>query len=261
MSTTSEFLNSNDDIDIVNAEVKDIKLSKEYIDEFGVSELDWKVLEGALHMNSTMTPYQCQHFVADSQLTPWRKTRQAMLELETRYHAYVEIKHSLKKSIVQRKLMQRDFEETEDEIKKELIEIDLSKLDYDITIWKRKYQQAQSEIDTFLKIAKKVIKTEDDIKNITEYNEDEERNYWIARMGKQAAMDIVSFGIITSGNMDSLTLMPEHYQVEALQIATRYSSMVMGGVDKINKQLQPELQKFMVGDKLTTKLIEDGGKS
>ena len=103
MSTTSEYLHSNDDVDIINTEVKDIKLSKEYIDEFGVSELDWKVLEGALHMNSTMTPYQCQHFVADSQLTPWRKTRQAMLELETRYHAYVEVKHSLKKSIVQRK--------------------------------------------------------------------------------------------------------------------------------------------------------------
>ena len=80
-------------------------------------------------------------------------------------------------------------------------------------------------------------------------------------MGKQAAMDMVSYGRITTGNMDSLTLMPEEDQLEALHIATRDSSMIMCGVDKINKQLQPELQKFIVRDKLTTKLIEDGGKS
>ena len=248
MSTTSDYL--NDETNIVNADVKDIKLSQEFIDEFNITDLDWKLLEGALHMNSGMTEYQCTHFVADSQLTPWRKARQSLLELETRYHAYVEIKHSLKKAKVQKKILQRDYDNETDELTKELIAVDLSKIDYDITIWKRKYYQSQKEMQIFLDIAKKYIKEEKDIKYFTEFNDDEERAYWIARLGKQAAMDIISYGRISSGNMESITMMPEKDQVQTLQIAVKFSSMIGSGLDKLNKQLQPELKQFLLGDKV-----------
>ena len=85
-------------------------------------------------------------------------------------------------------------------------------------------------------------------------NEQEEANYWIARMGKQAALDIISYGRISSGNMDSIALMPETDQVEALKIAVRYSTMIQGGLDKLNVQLQPELNKFMTGEEMVAKL-------
>ena len=85
-------------------------------------------------------------------------------------------------------------------------------------------------------------------------NEAEESNYWIARMGKQAALDIISFGRISSGNMDSIALMPEKDQVESLKIAVRYSTMIQGGLDKLNVQLQPELNKFMTGEEMVAKL-------
>lgn len=258
MSTISEYL--NDGTNVVNAKVKDIKLSEEFISEFNVSELDWKLLEGALHMNSGMTEYQCQHFVADSQITPWRKTRQALLELETRYHAYVEIKHSLKKAEVQRKIIARDYEEETDDLQKELIAIELSKTDYDITIWKRKYYQSQKEMQIFLDISKKYIKDEGDIEYFTEFNDDEERAYWVARLGKQAAMDIISYGRIGSGNMESISMMPEEDQVQTLQIAVKFSNMVGSGLDKINKQLQPELKQFQMGDKLVPPKITSGDK-
>jgi len=258
MSTISEYL--NDGTNVVNARVKDIKLSEEFINEFNVSELDWKLLEGALHMNSGMTEYQCQHFVADSQITPWRKTRQALLELETRYHAYVEIKHSLKKAEVQKKIIARDYEEETDDLKKELIAIELSKTDYDITIWKRKYYQSQKEMQIFLDISKNYIKDEGDIEYFTEFNDDEERAYWVARLGKQAAMDIISYGRIGSGNMESISMMPEEDQVQTLQIAVRFSNMVGTGLDKINKQLQPELKQFQLGDKLVPPKITSGDK-
>lgn len=253
MSTTSDYL--NDESNIVNTNVKDIKLSQEFIDEFNITDLDWKLLEGALHMNSGMTEYQCEHFVADSQLTPWRKARQALLELETRYHAYVEIKHSLKKAKVQKKIFQRDYDNESDELTKELIAVDLSKIDYDITIWKRKYYQSQKEMQIFLDIVKKYVKSEEDIKYFTDFNDDEERAYWIARMGKQAAMDIISYGRIGSGNMESISMMPEKDQVQALQIAVRFSNMVSGGLDKLNKQLQPELKQYMLGDKVVAPKI------
>ena len=258
MSTHSDYL--KDSTSIVNANVKDIKLCQEFIDEFNVSDLDWKLLEGALHMNSGMTEYQCEHFVADSQITPWRKTRQALLELETRYHAYVEIKHSLKKAKVQLKILQRDYETETDDLQKELIAIDISKVEYDITIWKRKYHQSQKEMQIFLDIAKKNIKSEKDIDHFTEFNNDEERAYWVARLGKQAAMDIISYGRIGSGNMESISMMPEEDQVQTLQIAVKFSHMVGSGLDKINKQLQPELKQFQLGNKVVPPKINSGEK-
>jgi hypothetical protein len=142
-------------------------------------------------------------------------------------------------------MVERDYEKEEDELSKELIACEASKLDYDITIWKRKYQQSQQEMDTFLKIIKDYIKDEKDISFFTESNEDEERAYWIARMGKQAAMDIIAYGRIGSGNMDSISLMPDEDQVKALQIAVRYSNMVNTGLDNVTRQLQPEFQKFL----------------
>ena len=66
--------------------------------------------------------------------------------------------------------------------------------------------------------------------------------YWIARMGKQAAMDIISYGRIGSGNMTSIMDMPEEDQVETLGIAVKYSGMIGGGIDKLNKMIAPQLQ-------------------
>ena len=75
------------------------------------------------------------------------------------------------------------------------------------------------------------------------------------RMGKQAALDIISYGRISSGNMDSIALMPEKDQVEALKIAVRYSTMIQGGLDKLNVQLQqPGKTQFMTGEDMVAKL-------
>ena len=52
MSTTSEYL--YDETNIVNSDIKGIKLSEEFINEFNVTDLDWKLLESSLHMNSNI---------------------------------------------------------------------------------------------------------------------------------------------------------------------------------------------------------------
>ena len=113
-------------------------------------------------------------------------------------------------------------------------------------------------MDTFLSIIKKYVDKEEDIKYFTSFNDDEERAYWVARLGKQAAMDIVSYGRIGSGNMESITMMPERDQAQALQIAVRFSNMVGTGIDKISRQLQPELQQFQMGDSVVPPKIIPG---
>lgn len=242
MDSISNYIDENN---IINSNINDIKLSKDFIEEYNISDLDWKLLESSLHMQGGMTDYQCRYFVKNSQITPWRSVRQCLLELETRYHSYVEIKCSLRKAEVLRKKFIRDYQNSTDELEKELIQIDIDKNDYDITIWKRKYNQAQKEMDTFLTLIKEHISSEEEIKFFTQINEEEERKYWIARMGKQAAMDIVSYGRIGAGNMDSIAMMDEQDQLASLEIAIKYSGMIGGGIDKINKALQPEFQHYL----------------
>ena len=55
---------------------------------------------------------------------------------------------------------------------------------------------------------------------------EEEEKYWVARMGKQAAIDILAYGRITSGNLDSMSMLPEEQQLQILSIGFQYSNLL-----------------------------------
>ena len=227
---------------IISSDTNEIHLSKSFVDEFALTKKDFDVLSASMRFNSGMTEYECEHFVADPQLTPWRKVRQALMELETRYHAYMENRNSLRKAEILRKRLNRDMPELPDELDRELMQIDMEKNDYDISIWKRKLRQSELELKYFLNVVEKYVDDEHPLEYYCEENHQEVRMYWIARMGKQAAMDIISYGRIGSGNMTTIMDMPEEDQVETLGIAVQYSGMIGGGIDKLNKMIAPQLQ-------------------
>ena len=210
-----------------------------------------------MRFDSGMTEYECEHFVADPQLTPWRKVRQALMELETRYHAYMENRNSLRKAEILRKRLNRDMPTLPDELDRELMQIDMEKNDYDIGIWKRKLRQSELELKYFLNVVDKYVDDEHPLEYYCQENHQEVRMYWIARMGKQAAMDIISYGRIGSGNMTTIMDMPEEDQVETLGVAVQYSGMIGGGIDKLNKMIAPKLQAQLAQDGIVMpKLLE-----
>lgn len=227
---------------IISSDTNEIHLSKSFVDEFGLNKKDFDILSASMRFNSGMTEYECEHFVADPQLTPWRKVRQALMELETRYHAYMENRNSLRKAEILRKKLVISMDEEPDELNKELMQIDLEKNDYDISIWKRKLRQSELELKYFLNVVDKYVDDEHPLEYFCEEQPHEVKMYWIARMGKQAAMDIVSYGRIGAGNMTSIMDMPEEDQVEALGIAVKYSGMIGGGIDKLNQMIAPQIQ-------------------
>ena len=227
---------------IISSDTNEIHLSKSFVDEFALTKKDFDVLSASMRFDSGMTEYECEHFVADPQLTPWRKVRQALMELETRYHAYMENRNSLRKAEILRKRLNRDMPELPDELDRELMQIDMEKNDYDISIWKRKLRQSELELKYFLNVVEKYVDDEHPLEYYCEENHQEVRMYWIARMGKQAAMDIISYGRIGSGNMTTIMDMPEEDQVETLGVAVQYSGMIGGGIDKLNKMIAPQLQ-------------------
>ena len=242
---------------IISSDTNEIHLSKSFVDEFALTKKDFDVLSASMRFDSGMTEYECEHFVADPQLTPWRKVRQALMELETRYHAYMENRNSLRKAEILRKRLNRDMPLLPDELDRELMQIDMEKNDYDIGIWKRKLRQSELELKYFLNVVDKYVDDEHPLEYYCQENHQEVRMYWIARMGKQAAMDIISYGRIGSGNMTSIMDMAEEDQVEALGIAVKYSGMIGGGIDKLNKMIAPKLQAQLAQDGIVMpKLLE-----
>ena len=170
------------------------------------------------------------------------------MELETRYHAYMENRNSLRKAEILRKRLIRDVELIPDELDKELMQIDMEKNDYDVSIWKRKLRQSELELKYFLNVVDKYVDEDNPLEYYCEEQPHEVRTYWVARMGKQAAMDIVSYGRIGAGNMTTIMDMPEEDQVEALGVAVKYSGMIGGGIDKLNRMIAPQIQAQLQED-------------
>ena len=231
---------------IISSDTNEIHLSKSFVDEFALTNKALDVLSASMRFDSGMTEYECEHFVADPQLTPWRKVRQALMELETRYHAYMENRNSLRKAEILRKRLNRDMPTLPDELDRELMQIDMEKNDYDIGIWKRKLRQSELELKYFLNVVDKYVDDEHPLEYYCQENHQEVRMYWIARMGKQAAMDVYITGRIGLGNLDSIAMMREEDQYATLNIAMQYSGLLSAGIGKIQNELKPQLDKMMI---------------
>jgi hypothetical protein len=254
MSSTSDIIDTSK---IVSSDVLQIQVAEDFKQRFNFTEFDVDIIKSSIHANMGMTEYQCQQFVTNSQLTPYKMVRQALLELETRYHAYFEIRNSLRKSEIHRKKLLRQIEATPDELDAELLQIDVEKLDYDITIYQRKFLQAETEMKAFIDVVKKYATTEDELKPYLELNEEEEKKYWIARMGKQAALDIIAFGRVGSGNMDSIAMMPQEDQLNTLQLAVQYSGLVNAGLHKVSLEVQKTVDTYLEDNKTTIPQLLD----
>lgn len=254
MSSTSDIIDSSK---IVSSDVLHINVAEDFKKRFGFNEYEIDVIKSSIQANMGMTEYQCQQFVANSQLTPYKMVRQALLEIETRYHAYFEIRNSLRKSEIHRKKLQKQIEATPDELDKELLSIDLEKLDYDITIYQRKFLQSETEMKAFIDIVKRYATTEEELKPYLELNEEEEKKYWVARMGKQAALDIIAFGRVGSGNMDSIAMMPQEDQLNTLQLAVQYSGLINAGLHKVSLEVQNTVDKYLEDNSTTIPQLLD----
>ena len=229
----------HDKTDIVSSNITNIKVDTWVRDHLSFSPEEEKVLETALQFDNGQSNYSSINFVTKTGLTPYKKVHQSFMELETRYHAYKSIVRNLREAEVRVKIFERDIKAEQDELEKELLIIKYEDLIYDITIFKRKMKQCERELRTYLELIEKTKE-----KEVAEYlpeDEEEERKYWKVRMSKQAAMDIIAYGRVGSGNMDSILLMPEEDQLETLRGALHFSGLLSSTIGKINKEIAGQI--------------------
>ena len=220
-------------------------------------EFDHYLIDRANTHPFPQTRYQCNHFVTDSHPTDYRAVRQTLLELATRKHSNKKIQVNMKKSYIEIARKQKQIEETTDPFDAQMLEVEIEDLELDIEQYEKKILQCNLELRYYLDSIKEKCSTPEDTDKYFADDEEEERKYWIARMAKQSATDMIGYGTISAGQIDSLLMMPKEDQEASLNLSMRYAGAINKGINEMRLQAEADVKYF---DNTTnvTKMLQDG---
>jgi len=197
-------------------------------------------------MDYGMTHEQIKNFVVNSHVTDKRKLRQVLVEVERRNHDRKKCVLDRKRKETEIARLQDQVNVTDDPYERRLMELDIEEFELDRNKYNVTLHQYDNELAAFMDWINKNWGSMEEVEKAAEYTEEDERKYWIARMGKQAAMDVYTTGKIGTGNLDSIAMMREDDQFATLNVAMQYSGLLSAGIAKIQNELKPHLDKLMM---------------
>ena len=207
-----------------------------------------EIKEIAVRVSLGMSKNQILDYVIKSHVTADRQLKQVFLEIENRSHQYEKMLLDEKKGIVRLRKVREEVEklkaEGAEQYDIDLAEIEVEDAMLDMEMWHRRKGQAQYELNVFIDYIKEKGYTKDQLEEAVEWNAEREREYWIARLGKQAALDIMANGRVGIGNMDSIAMMKQEDQVGILDVASQYACLMKISMDKIQGRTEKYFQAY-----------------
>jgi hypothetical protein len=203
--------------------------------------------------NWSMSDFQSRYFVVNSHVTDYRRVKQAVLEIETRIAAKKQMERNLKRNDILIKLKIEEIAAEPNPLKQELLLIDLDQYQYDNSVYEKKLRICEEELDMFCNLIKELVPDKESLENYKGHNEEKEREYWILRMGKQAALDMLALGRIGQGNLDSISMMPIEDQQEVIRLGLSYTNSLNKAIGYMDEDVKLELtntKKISTIDKL-----------
>ena len=244
-STTQEDLSSDYHI---RETLEDLK----HISEYDVDQFDEALMAWSEQQHFGQTKFQNEYFVVNSQVSPYRQIRQAMMEIQGRTNALQKTTIQFKRCLndIARVTAARDKEK--DEFHKVDRQYELELLYLDKQIWLNKIHQCKEELNGLFDIIKAKAGTNNP-DEITKKLEDkemetmEQHKYWIARMGKQSAIDLLTTGRIQAGNLESILQMAPEDQAAVTDLAMTYSTAVNKSIGGIKEAAEERVEKMLDG--------------
>jgi hypothetical protein len=193
-----------------------------------------KLVAHSLNLCFLNPKFKMKHFVTNGQLTPYSTIRQLLLELKVMEEATETFEYMLKKMELEKEGLVMRLEIEKDPIQRNLLQLDLLKNEIEYKQNKRRLAQNYIEREQYIQLIEEFkagpdAKTPDGKDWITEvFGNMEEENkweehYWTIRLAKQAALDIVAYGRVGSGNMEAITQLGEGLQEQALALTHEVS--------------------------------------
>lgn len=210
-----------------------------------LDEADKEMIKYAINKEWTNPKFKMRYFVGQTQITPFAKLRQWLLELRTREESIEHTEYEIRKWEVNINRHKHLAENDEDPFERELNAIEAEKLERQQLATRRRLQDWYLERQQFIDLINEFKESEEallpdgsgrtyfDIIN-TDEEDLYEAEYWTNRLAKQASSDLLFYGRVNTGNMDAILSMGEQQQAETLALAHSYATQI--------KQIETSIQ-------------------
>jgi hypothetical protein len=223
---------------------------------------DEKLMQISENMSFALPKYKAYNFVGGAQITPYARLKQWLLELRGREDAVEHLEYTVKKAELEIQMDEESKEFITDPKRKQMIDLTIADKHVDLRKFKRNLKDAYRERQGFIDLIKEYLETDDailpdgtkliDVFGNPDLEEKFEHEYWTVRMAKQAMLDMISYGRIGTGNLDSILMMDPEQQKQVLTLASAYTI----SIDKNINQLMAEAttNNFSIEDSLKNQL-------
>lgn len=186
-----------------------------------------KIVEESLSASIGMPKFKARNFVGHAQITPYAAMKQFLLEINSREAGLIDSEYQREKAQIEVDRLTHRLEKVTDEFDRREIELEIKHINAKIVGWDRKLRDLKQERIQYIELIEELNATETvgdktllEAVQDPEMREELERDYWIKRLGKQAAMDMVAYGRVGVGNIDSITMLDQDDQRKTLQLAS-----------------------------------------
>jgi hypothetical protein len=234
--------------------------SKLLSDTSQLNDKEKQLLDYSTNKEWANPKFKLRWFVGETQITPFSKIRQYLLELKSREEAIGKLEYDIDKYQIQIERHEHLAEITSDEFDKREHILEAKELNRTQVLTRRRlvnwYMERQQVIDLiteFLDSEEALLpdgsgRTYMDIMD-TDEEDDYEAEYWTNRLAKQAATDLLFYGRIGTGNMDAILSMAPKQQTETLALAMNFGTQLQ----QIQSNIQSDIdQKLAVSGNTKT---------
>lgn len=167
-------------------------------------------------VSTGMSDFQMRYFVVSEQLTPYRKIKQALLEIKARIENKVTIEFDIEELSLKIEIAERDKPEG---LEGRLKEVEVKRLKYEHDRRSRMLRQVEEEILVFNTLVEEEMTkagyTVDSFYGLLSSPsllDEAEVEYWKARLSRSVQADVVNFGTVSKGTFEAVSALPEDVQ-------------------------------------------------
>jgi len=223
---------------------------------------DEKIMQISENMSFALPKYKAYNFVGGAQITPYAKLKQWLLELRGREDAVQHLEYTVRKAELEIQIDEESKEFITETKRREMIDLTVADKHIDLRKFKRNLRDAYRERQSFIELIKEFLETEEavlpdgtkliDVFGNPQLEEKYEHEYWTVRMAKQAMLDMISYGRIGTGNLDSILMMDPDQQKQVLSLASAYTISLDKNINHL--MTQATTNNFSIEESLKNQL-------
>jgi hypothetical protein len=202
---------------------------------------DDELIKYAFDFDYAYSQYQMDSYVVNTGITDWRKAKQCLIEIEHRTQAMDDHGWNLKKMEAEIDILKEELAELTSPARQKLKQIEIDEKTEGAARTRRRIDGIKRERDRLIETFRKAVPSKTELDEMTQNVDQKEREYWISRIGKQAAQDMLSYGKIGTGNMESIMQMPHNDQEKIIKGALEFTKKMETGILTLEKEVEQKL--------------------